>query len=68
MGIPFHAFPPKVRCVIYITNGIESVNARLHKIIKTRGHFSNDDGANKLIWLALRNITEDWGWMASNWK
>jgi putative transposase len=35
--IPFFAFPPAVRKVIYTTNSIESVNARLRKIIKTRG-------------------------------
>ena len=61
-------FPPEVRCVIYTTNAIESVNARLRKIIKTRGHFPSDDAATKLIWLALRNITSDWGRAANNWK
>ena len=66
--IPFFAFPPEVRCVIYTTNAIESVNARLRKIIKTRGHFPSDDAATKLIWLALRNITSDWGRAANNWK
>ena len=66
--IPFFAFPPEVRRVIYTTNAIESVNARLRKIIKTRGHFPSDDAATKLIWLALRNITEDWGRAANHWK
>ena len=66
--IPFFAFPPEVRRVIYTTNAIESVNARLRKIIKTRGHFPSDDAATKLIWLALRNITEDWGRAGHNWK
>ena len=66
--IPFFAFPPEVRRVIYTTNAIESVNARLRKIIKTRGHFPSDDAATKLIWLALRNITSDWGRAANNWK
>ncbi len=66
--IPFFAFPPEVRRVIYTTNAIESVNARLRKIIKTRGHFPSDDAATKLIWLALRNITADWGRAANNWK
>jgi putative transposase len=66
--IPFFAFPPAIRRVIYTTNAIESVNARLRKIIKTRGHFPTDDAANKLIWLALRNITADWGQAAHNWK
>jgi putative transposase len=66
--IPFFAFPPEVRKVIYTTNAIESINARLRKIIKTRGHFPSDDAATKLIWLALRNITADWGRAAKDWK
>jgi len=66
--IPFFAFPPEVRKVIYTTNAIESVNARLRKTIKTRGHFPSDDAATKLICLALRNITADWGRPANTWK
>ena len=66
--IPFFAFPPAVRRVIYTTNSIESVNARLRKIIKTRGHFPSDDAASKLIWLALRNITADWSRASHDWK
>jgi len=66
--IPFFVFPPQIRRVIYTTNAIESVNARLRKIIKTRGHFPSDDAAAKLIWLALRNITAEWGRAAHNWK
>ena len=66
--IPFFAFPPEVRRVVYTTNAIESVHARLRKIIKTRGHFPSDDAASKLIWLALRNITADWSRAARQWK
>jgi putative transposase len=66
--IPFFAFPPPIRKVIYTTNAIESINARLRKIIKTRGHFPSDDAATKLIWLALRNITADWGRASREWK
>ena len=58
--IPFFAFPPEVRRVVYTTNALESVHAQLRKIIKTRGHFPNDAAATKLIWLALRNITAKW--------
>jgi len=66
--IPFLAFPPEVRRVLYTTNAIESVNARLRKIIKTRGHFPNDAAATKLIWLALRNITTTWTRADIHWK
>jgi transposase-like protein len=66
--IPFFAFPPEVRRVIYTTNAIESVNAQVRKIIKTRGHFPTDDAAAKLIWLALRNITAKWERGSHHWK
>jgi putative transposase len=66
--IPFLAFPPEVRRVLYTTNALESVNARLRKIIKTRGHFPSDASATKLIWLALRNITAKWSRAAGQWK
>ena len=54
--IPFFAFPPAVRRVIYTTNAIESLHMRLRKIIKTRGHFPSDEAALKLLWLALQNV------------
>ena len=66
--IPFFAFPPEVRRVIDTTNALESVHARIRKIIKTRGHFPSDDAATKLIWLALRNITADWSRPVHHWK
>ena len=67
-GHSFFTFPPPIRRVIYTTNAIESINARLRKIIKTRGHFPSDDAASKLIWLALRNTTSNWGRAAKDWK
>ncbi len=66
--IPFFAFPPDVRRVIYTTNAIESVNAQVRKIIKTRGHFPSDEAATKLIWLVLRNITSEWSRPTHGWK
>ena len=66
--IPFFAFPPDVRRVIYTTNALESVNAQVRKIIKTRGHFPSDEAATKLIWLALRNITDEWSRPKYAWK
>ena len=66
--IPFFAFPPDVRRVIYTTNALESVNARVRKIIKTRGHFPTDEAATKLLWLALRNITASWTKPQQHWN
>ena len=66
--IPFFAFPPEVRRVIYTTNALERVHAQLRKIIKTRGHFPNDEAATKLIWLALRNISAAWSRSSPAWR
>jgi putative transposase len=66
--IPFFAFPPAVRRVIYTTNVIENLHMQLRKIIKTRGHFPSDEAAIKLLWLALRNILADKVRSAHDWK
>lgn len=66
--IPFFAYPPAVRRLIYTTNAIESLHSQLRKIIKTRGHFPSDEAATKLIWLALRNITADRGRSVREWR
>jgi len=65
--VPFFAFPPAIRRLLYTTNALENVHRQLRKIIKTRGHFPNDDAATKLLWLALRNITLKWVAMATAW-
>lgn len=56
--IPFLAFGPATRKVIYTTNAIESLNFQLRKIIKNKGQFPNDTAAVKLLWLAIRNIEQ----------
>jgi putative transposase len=66
--IPFFAFPPEVRKVLYTTNALESVHARVRKILKPRGQFPTDEAAVKLLWLALRNITATWTKEANFWR
>jgi putative transposase len=56
--IPFLAFPPELRRVIYTTNSIESLNYQLRKIIKNRGQFPNDVAVIKLLWLSICNIED----------
>lgn len=56
--IPFLAFPPELRKVIYTTNAIESLNYQLRKVTKNRGHFPNDEAAVKLLWLAIGDIED----------
>lgn len=66
--IPFFAYPPDVRRVLYTTNAIESLNMQLRKITKNRGHFPNDEAATKLLYLALRNVTAKWKNAGREWK
>jgi putative transposase len=58
--IPFFAFAPEVRAILYTTNAIESLNAQVRKAVRVRGHFPSDEAATKLIWLVLRNIQARW--------
>src|SRR5512135_316082 len=64
---PAFRYPLPVRRLLSTTNAIESLHMQLRKIIKTRGHFPNDEAAIKLLWLALRKVlakrvrpTYDW--------
>lgn len=52
--IPFFAFSPQIRRVIYTTNAVESLNRVIRKAIKTRGSFPSEQAAEKLIYLAIR--------------
>jgi hypothetical protein len=54
--IPFFAFDPAIRKIIYTTIAIESLNRVIRKSIKTRGSFPTEDAATKLIYLAIRNF------------
>ncbi|MBF8179815.1 MAG: IS256 family transposase [Pseudomonadota bacterium] len=66
--IPFFAYPPAVRKIIYTTNAIESMHMQLRKIVKNRGHFPTDEAASKLLYLALRNIEKNWKMPPVTWK
>jgi putative transposase len=52
--IPFFAFSPEIRRVIYTTNAVGSLNRVIRKAIKTRGSFPSEEAAEKLIYLAIR--------------
>jgi putative transposase len=58
--IPFFAFPPEVRRIIYTTNAIESLNSTLRTAVRSRGHFPTDEAATKLLYLVLRNVSKNW--------
>ena len=64
----FFDYPPKIRKVIYTTNAIESLNASLRKITKTRRSFPTDDSVMKILYLALHQISKKWTMPIRDWK
>ena len=54
--VPFLSFDPEIRTVIYTTNAIESVNARIRKAVKARGHFPTEAAAIKCVYLAVMSL------------
>lgn len=65
--IPFYAFPDQVRRIIYTTNAIEAVNAKLRRAVRARGHFPTDDAALKLLFLVLNRVAKEWKMPAREW-
>jgi putative transposase len=54
--VPFLSFDPEIRTVIYTTNAIESINARIRKAVKARGHFPTEQAAMKCVYLAVMSL------------
>jgi putative transposase len=65
--IPFFAFSPEVRKIIYTTNAIESLHSQVRKTLRNKGHFPSDEAAVKLIYLALRQIEAKWKRPPKEW-
>ena len=65
--IPFFAFSPAIRKLVYTTNAIESLNRGIRKVIKTKGSFGNDDAARKLVWLTMKRMAEKWKRPSPTW-
>ena len=65
--MPFFAYRESVRRIIYTTNAIEALNAKLRRAVRARGHFPNDDAAMKLLYLVLNNAAEEWKRSPREW-
>lgn len=53
--------------IIYTTNALESLNAKLRRAVRTRGHFPTDDSALKLLFLVLNLAAKDWKMPPREW-
>jgi putative transposase len=65
---PMFGYPADIRRVIYTTNTIESLNMTLRKVTKKRSLFPNDEAVFKLMYLALKHISQRWTMPIRNWS
>jgi putative transposase len=54
--VPFLSFDVEIRKVVCSTNAIESVNARIRRAVKARGHFPTEQAALKCVYLAIMSL------------
>lgn len=65
--VPFYAFALEVRRLVYTTNAIEALNAKLRRAVRARGHFPTDEAAVKLLFLVLNRLEKEWTMPAREW-
>jgi putative transposase len=65
--VPFYAFPAEVRRLLYTTNAIEALNAKLRRAVRVRGHFPTDEAAMKLLFLVLNRTEREWKMPPREW-
>src|SRR5918995_2092089 len=65
--VPFYAFPGEVRRLLYTTNAIEALNAKLRRAVRARGHFPTDEAALKLLFLVLNRAEKEWRMPPREW-
>jgi len=56
-----------IRKAVYTTNAIESVNFSVRKVTKNRQSFPTTEAAEKLIFMALQNISKKWTMPIRDW-
>ena len=58
--IPFFAFAPAMRRIIYTNIAIESLHSQVRNAVEKRGYFRSDKAATILMYLTLRNAEAKW--------
>jgi len=65
--IPFFAYPPAIRKVIYTTNAIESIQSQLRRVTRQRGAFPTPESVKKVLYLAIDRISKRWNRPIRDW-
>ena len=59
--MPFLAYPPELRKIMYTTNTIENLNRGIRKYTKTKVQFPDEKSVKKSVYLAIKNCEKSWG-------
>jgi transposase-like protein len=57
---PSSSFPAASERFIYTTNLIENINRIIHKYTKTKTMLPNDQAVEKVVYLALMQVSKKW--------
>ena len=60
-------FPLEIRTITYTTNTIENLNRGIRKYTKSKVQFTDDQAAQKAVYLAIMNIEKKWTMPIHNW-
>lgn len=64
---PFFKYPEEIRKIIYTTNIIEGLHRQFRKVTKTKSIFPSDISLQKMLYLAIKNVTQKWTQRYKNW-
>ncbi|MFT7087905.1 MAG: transposase-like protein [Rickettsiales bacterium] len=64
----YFKYPPEIRKMIYTTNAVEGLHRQIRKVTKTKGAFTSQQALEKLIFLAINNISKKWVMPVPNWS
>lgn len=63
----FFDYSMEIRRIMYTTNTVEGLNRQIRKYTKTRGPFTNDKALDKLVYLAIKEISSKWSGKPPHW-
>ena len=64
----YFKYPEPIRRLIYTTNTVEGYHRMVRKVTKTKGAFTSDMAALKLVYLATMNFQKKWQESIYNWS
>lgn len=64
----YFKYSPEIRKMIYTTNAVEGLHRQIRKVTKTKGSFTSQTALEKLIYMAIKNISKKWNMPVQNWS